>query len=148
LKSSPAFGTLNIVQKRGRKTSHSGRRRDSSSRKGRSQTVVTVEWLGLVALILIFIGLLLFDPPHSTGNQVQGTLVGGDQTSSPLGSPGRYTVRLSNGQEIDIPIARTEGSHKKRDVMLEEYETYIFKRKTYSFLRFIDQNQDRGQSGR
>lgn len=96
-------------------------------------------WVPVIILVLALFYAVMFDPPKPVGRPLSGTISGTDQ-----GRPGQpmassVSVALEDGRVVSIRPSDMEGELRKgRPVLVQENETLIFKRRTYSFVGRLD----------
>jgi hypothetical protein len=85
-----------------------------------------------------FIYALSFDPMKpALRMQIEGDIMEIVASSGGVAQDA-YRVRLSNGNIITVSGDEKKDISKGARVIVEENETLLFKRKLYSFVRFVD----------
>jgi cell division septal protein FtsQ len=92
----------------------------------------------IIVITLGFIYVSSFDPVKPAARiQIEGIILevvasSGDATQD------TYRVKLSNGNVVTVSGREKKDINKGTKVLIEESETLLFKRKIYSFIRFIE----------
>lgn len=108
--------------------------RDSEKRQGRRFFFV---WLPIIIVVILSFYVLMFDPPRPVGQPIQGT--SGDRKQSQVGESNNnaYMVILDDGRMVTIEGSLMESLKAGRRVLVQENITLIFKRKFFSFVRYL-----------
>jgi len=109
--------------------------RDSEKRQGRRFFFI---WLPVIIVLLLFFYVLVLDPPRPVGQPIPGTSKASEQ--SQLGESGMKTfmVVLDDGRTVTLDgsmMGALEAGHR---VLVQENITLIFKRKNFSFVRYLE----------
>ena len=109
--------------------------RDSEKRQGRRFFFI---WLPVIIVLLLFFYVLVLDPPRPVGQPIPGTSKASEQ--SRLGESGMKTfmVVLDDGRTVTLDgsmMGALEAGHR---VLVQENTTLIFKRKNFSFVRYLE----------
>lgn len=112
---------------------HEGGTTSQDVQKNIGVRLVALGWVGLVLGFLVF----FFDPTTTT-EEVKGTVTGWGHSQGRW-STGRtyFVVKLESGPIVN---ARAQGHvfRDKREALIAEETTALFRRKRYAFLRYID----------
>lgn len=96
-------------------------------------------WLPVIIITSIFIYTFSFDPIETDSKiLIEGTLLETSQSSTGSAGDRAYPIKLASGQIIQVSILEKEGFKKNGRLLIEESKTFIFKRKLYRFIRFVD----------
>lgn len=112
--------------------------RDSDKKQGRRFLFV---WLPIIIVAIVFFYALVFDPSRPFGQPIPGTSREAEQTRSGEAIGKTYTVVLDDGRMVKpdgLPMGSLEAG---RRVLVQESITLIFKRKSFSFVRYLEENQ-------
>ena len=121
--------------KSSRRKTASGKKSHAEARQGRRFLFV---WVPVIILVLAFFYALMFDPPRPAGPTLTGT-IGGLEEGQRGRSVESVPVTLETGRSVEVPLPEIRGSLQKgRRILVQENETLIFKRRTYSFVRWLD----------
>jgi hypothetical protein len=94
-------------------------------------------WLPIIIVVVLSFYSFAFDPSRPVGQPVSGTSREGEQTRASDDGGKTFMVVLDDGR-----LVKLEGSHMGsleagRRVLVQENVTLIFKRKSFSFVRYI-----------
>jgi hypothetical protein len=127
------------MAQRERKTSVQPKRQKKSdySDKKRLRRFLFI-YTPIIVITLGFIYALSFDPMKPASRmQIEGDIMEIVASSGGVAQDA-YRVRLSNGNIITVSGDEKKDISKGARVIVEENETLLFKRKLYSFVRFVD----------
>ena len=123
-------------KKSSRRKTESGKQSHAEARQGRRFLFV---WVPVIILVLAFFYALMFDPPRPAGPPLTGTIGGPEEGQRGRSVESIVLVTLETGRSVEVPLPEIRGSLRKgRRVLVQENETLIFKRRTYSFVRWLD----------
>ena len=108
---------------------------DAERRQGRRFLFV---WLPIIIVVLLFFYASVFDPPSPVGLPVPGTSREGDQTQSGEATGKTYMVVLDDGRMVKLDGSQMGSLEAGRRLLVQENVTLIFKRKSFSFVRYIE----------
>jgi hypothetical protein len=110
-------------------------RQDSKTRQGRRFFFI---WLPVIVVLLLFFYVLVLDPPRPIGQPLPGTSKASEQ--SHLGESGgkTYMVLLDDGRTVELEGSMMGALEAGRRVLVQENTTLIFKRKNFSFVRYLE----------
>jgi hypothetical protein len=120
----PAYKSKNLSQYR-----------DSEKRQGNRFLFV---WLPVIIVVILFFYALVFDPPRQVGKPIPGTSRVSKQAQLGESSGNAYMVVLDDGRIVSIEGSLMESLKTGRRVLVQENITLIFKRKYFSFLRYLE----------
>jgi hypothetical protein len=107
---------------------------DAERRQGRRFFFV---WLPIIIVVLLFFYGFVFDPPRPFGQPVPGTFKEGEQARSGEGIEKVYQVVLDDGRTVKLDGPHMGSIESGRRLLIQENETLIFKRKSFTFVRYI-----------
>lgn len=90
-------------------------------------------WVPLICLVIIGVYASALDSPKPTGKVMKGSVLEIKRSSQQPGSL-LYKVRLESGEDIEIPVPEKE-KPSGSEVMVEEYSTTFFKKKSYEIQK-------------
>ncbi len=108
---------------------------DAERRQGRRFLFV---WLPIIIVVLLFFYASVFDPPRTVGQPVPGTSREGDQTQSGETTGKIYMVVLDDGRMVKLDGSQMGSLEAGRRLLVQENVTLIFKRKSFTFVRYIE----------
>ena len=108
---------------------------DAEKRQGRRFLVV---WLPIIIVVVLCFYAFAFDPPRPLGQPVPG-IVSEDEQARSGGAMGRtYAVVLDDSRTIKLDGSQMGSSLEAgRRVLIQENETFLFRRTSFSFVRYI-----------
>lgn len=123
-------------KKRKSRDTESSQYRDSKQKQGRRFLFV---WLPVIIVALLFFYVVVLDPPRPVGQPLQG-ISRGDSEKATLGDSGGYAymVALDDGRVVAIEGSMMGSLKAGRRVLVQENITVIFKRKYFSFVRYLE----------
>jgi hypothetical protein len=95
-------------------------------------------WLPTIIVVVLFFYAFVFDPPKPVGQPVPGTSREGEQTRSGEATGNTYMVVLDDGRMVKLDVTQMGSLEPGRRVLIQENVTSIFKRKSFSFIRYIE----------
>jgi len=105
------------------------------SRQGRRFFFV---WLPIIILVVLLFYAFVFDPPQSVGQPVPGTFKENDQARSGENAGKAYSVVLDDGRIVKLEGTQMGPIKPGRRLLVQENMTSIFKRKSFTFVRYIE----------
>jgi len=118
-------------KKQGRKTQY----RDSQKRQGRRFLFV---WLPIILIVILSLYILVLDPSRLVGQPIPGTSRGSGQARLGESNENAYMVDLDDGRTVTIDGSLMGSLKAGRRVLVQENITLIFKRKYFSFVRYLE----------
>ena len=109
--------------------------RDSEKRQGRRFLFV---WLPIIIVVILSFYVLIFDPPRPVGKPIPGTSRDSKQAQLGESNGNAYMVVLDDGRMVTIEGSLMESLKAGRRVLVQENITLIFKRKYFSFVRYLE----------
>lgn len=109
--------------------------RDSEKRQGRRFFFV---WLPVIILVLLFFYVLVLDPPRPVGQPLPGTSRESEQARLGESAGKAYMVVLDDGRTVTLDGSLMRSLEAGRRVLVQENITLIFKRKNFSFVRYLE----------
>ena len=109
--------------------------RDPESRQGRRFFFV---WLPTIILVVLLFYAFVFDPPRPFGQPVPGTFKESEQARSGEDAGKAYSVVLDDGRIVKLEGTQIGPIEPGRRFLVQENVTSIFKRKSFTFLRYIE----------
>lgn len=108
---------------------------DAEKRQGRRFLFL---WLPIIVIVVLCFYAFAFDPPRPLGQPVPG-IVSEDEQARSGGAMGRtYTVVLDDSRTIKLDGSQMGSSLEAgRRVLIQENETLLFRRTSFSFVRYI-----------
>jgi hypothetical protein len=94
-------------------------------------------WLPIIMVVVLLFYASVFDPPRTVGQPVPGTLREGEQTGSGDATGKTYMVVLDDGRMVKLDSLQMGSLEAGRRLLVQENVTLIFKRKSFSFVRYI-----------
>ena len=87
---------------------------------------------------MLFFYVLVFDPSRPVGQPIPGTSRDSEQARLGESNGNAYMVVLDDGRMVTIEGSLMESLKAGRRVLVQENITLIFKRKHFSFLRYLE----------
>ena len=109
--------------------------RDSEKRQGRRFFLV---WLPVIIVVLLFFYVLVLDPPRPVGQPLPGTSRESEQARLGESAGIAYMVILDDGRTVTLDGSLMRSLEAGRRVLVQENITIIFKRKHFSFVRYLE----------
>jgi hypothetical protein len=94
-------------------------------------------WLPIIIVVVLLFYASVFDPPRPVGQPVPGTSREGEQTGSGDATGKTYMVVLDDGRMVKLDRLQMGSLEASRRLLVQENVTLIFKRKSFSFVRYI-----------
>ena len=120
-----------------KKTTRSKRKKTADADSVRLRRFLYL-WLPVICLALIVFYATALDPSKPTGVTAEASLVGKIKPAGAQSTSNIYTIKLGNGEETEIFIPEKKAPGPGGRIVVEEYATFIFKKKTYHYLRTLD----------
>ena len=108
---------------------------NSEKRQGRRFLFV---WLPIIIVVVLLFYASVFDPPRTVGQPVPGTSREGEQAGSGEVTGKTYMVVLDDGRMVKLDSLQMGSLEAGRRLLVQENVTLIFKRKSFSFVRYIE----------
>lgn len=108
---------------------------DAERRQGRRFIFV---WVPIIIVVVLFFYAFVFDPPRQVGQPVPGTSREGEETRSGDATGKTYMVVLDDGRMVKLDGLQMGSLEAGRRLLVQENVTLIFKRKSFSFVRYIN----------
>ncbi len=122
-------------KKQGSKGKNLSQYRDFEKRQGHRFFFV---WLPVIIVVVLSFYVLMFDPPRPVGQPMPGTSRDSKQAQLGESIGNAYMVVLDDGRMVTIEGSLMESLKAGRRVLVQENITLIFKRKYFSFVRYIE----------
>jgi hypothetical protein len=126
---------LRQQKKQGSKGKGPSQYRDSEKRQGHRFFFV---WLPVVIVVMLFFYVLVLDPPRPVGEPIPGTSRDSEQARLGESTGNAYMVVLDDGRMVTIEGSMMEPLKAGRRMLVQENITLIFKRKHFSFVRYLE----------
>jgi hypothetical protein len=108
---------------------------DSKKRQGRRFFLI---WLPVIIVFLLFFYVLVLDPPRPIGQPLPGTSRASEQAGFGDSGVKTYMVVLDDGRTVTLEGSMMGALESGRRVLVQENTTLIFKRKNFSFVRYLE----------
>ena len=95
-------------------------------------------WLPVIIFVLLFFYILVLDPPRPVGQPILGTSKNSEQARLDESAGKAYMVILDDGRIVKIDGYLMGSLEAGRRVLVQENMTLIFKRKHFSFIRYVE----------
>ncbi len=95
-------------------------------------------WLPVIILVMLFFYALVFDPPRQVGQPIRGISRVSKQAQLGESTGNAYRVVLDDGRIVTIEGSLMEPLKAGRLLLVQENITLIFKRKYFSFVRYLE----------
>jgi len=95
-------------------------------------------WLPIIILVVLLFYAFVFDPPRPFGHPVPGTFKESEQARSGEDAGKAYSVVLDDGRIVKLEGAQMGPIESGRRLLVQENVTRIFKRKSFTFVRYIE----------
>jgi len=112
--------------------------RDADKRQGRRFLYF---WVPIIIVVLVIFYALVLDPPQPLGQPIPGTSRVPEKTQSGEAIGKAYTVVLDDGRIVKLDGYQMGSIEVGRRVLVQESITLIFKRKSFSFVRYLEEKQ-------
>jgi len=123
------------LKKQASKVKGPSKYQNAERRQGRRFLFV---WLPIIIVVLLFFYASVFDPPKTVGLPVPGTAREGDQTQSGEATRKTYMVVLDDGRMVKLDGSQMGSLEAGRRLLVQENVTLIFKRRSFTFVRYIE----------
>lgn len=94
-------------------------------------------WLPVIVVVVLSFYVLMFDPPRPVGQPIPGTTKEIRQAQLGESTGNAYTVLLDDGRTVTIEGSLMDSLKAGRRVLVQENTTLIFKRKFFSFVKYL-----------
>lgn len=111
---------------------------DADKRQGRRFLFV---WLPIIIAVIVFFYAFVFDPPRPFGQPILGTSREDEQARLGEATGKAYMVILDDGRLVKIDGLQMGSLQAGHRVLVQESITLIFKRKSFSFIRYLEEKQ-------
>ena len=108
---------------------------DSERRQGRRFLFV---WLPVIIVAVLFFYALVFDPPRPVGQPIPGISRESEQARLGETAGKAYMVVLDDGRLVNLAGSQLGSFEAGRRVLVQENITLIFKKKSFSFVRYLE----------
>jgi hypothetical protein len=122
-------------KKQSTKVTGPSKHQDAERRQGRRFLFV---WLPIIIVVVLSFYVFAFDPPRPLGQPIPGTVREGDQARSGNAKGKTFMVVLDDGRIVNLVGSQMGSLEAGRRVIVQENITPIFKRKSFSFVRYIE----------
>ncbi len=95
-------------------------------------------WLPVICITLIAFYAAAFDPSKPTGSTIQATLIGKSAAGGAQSASSIFRIKLDNGEETDVFIPEKQAPSPGSRIVVEEYTTYLLKKRSYQYLRTMN----------
>jgi hypothetical protein len=112
--------------------------RDADKRQGRRFVFF---WVPIIIVVLVFFYALVLDPPQPLGQPIPGTSSVTEKTQTGEAIGKAYMVNLDDGRIVKLDGFQMESIKAGRRVLVQENNSLIFKRKSFSFVRYLEEKQ-------
>jgi hypothetical protein len=109
--------------------------RDPDRRKGRRFFFI---WLPVIILVVLFFYVLVLDPPRPVGQPIPGISKESEQARLGETAGKAFMVVLDDGRIVKLDGMQMGSLEAGRRVLVQENITLIFKRKFFSFVRYLE----------
>ncbi len=117
---------------KGKGPSHYG---DPDRRKGRRFFFI---WVPVIILVVLFFYVLVLDPPRPVGQPIPGISKESEQARLGETAGKAFMVVLDDGRIVKLDGMQMGSLEAGRRVLVQENITLIFKRKFFSFVRYLE----------
>jgi len=95
-------------------------------------------WTPIICIVLIGFYATALDPSKPTGRTMEAIVTGKDGSATgPSATSSTYRIKLQNGEETALFIPEKQAPSPSGRIVVEEYTTTLFKKKTYRYLRTL-----------
>jgi hypothetical protein len=122
-------------KKKGSRGKDSSQYRDPKKRQVRRFFFI---WIPVIIVLVLFFYVLVLDPPRQVGQPIPGTSKGSEQARLGESAGKAYMVVLDDGRTVTPDGSLMGALDAGRRVLVQENITLIFKRKYFSFVRYIE----------
>ncbi|MDD3846403.1 MAG: hypothetical protein PHC90_08580 [Syntrophorhabdaceae bacterium] len=92
-------------------------------------------WAPVILIVLIVLYAAALDPSKPTGRTMEASIIGKDVVSGGHPASSTYKVKVDNGDEAVVFIPEKQAPPSYARIVLQEYSTTLFKKKTYKYLK-------------
>jgi hypothetical protein len=92
-------------------------------------------WAPIIVIVLVGFYAVALDPAKPTGRMMEASIVGKEPTAGGQSSSAMFRVRVDNGEEAVIFIPEKQAPTPPGRIVVEEYTTTLFKKRTYRYLK-------------
>jgi hypothetical protein len=107
---------------------------DAEKRQGRRFLFV---WVPIIVIVVLLFYAFVFDPPRPVGEPIPGTLKEVDQAKSGEVSEKAYSVILDDGRLVKLDGFQMGSKESGKRLLVQENVSLLFKRKSFSFVKYI-----------
>ncbi len=97
-------------------------------------------WVPVICIVLIAFYAATLDPSKPTGRTAEANLVGNSASGGPQSTSSTFRIKLDNGEETEVFIPEKQVPPPGSRIVVEEYTTSLLKKKTYRYLRTVNNN--------
>jgi hypothetical protein len=126
---------LKRQKKQGSKGKMPSHYRDSGERQGRRFLFI---WLPIIIVVMLSLYVLVLEPSRTVGQPISGTSKSSGPARLGESNENAYMVVLDDGRTVMIDGSLMESLKADRRVLVQENITLIFKRKYFSFVRYLE----------
>jgi hypothetical protein len=109
--------------------------RDPDRRKGRRFFFI---WVPVIILVVLFFYVLVLDRPRPVGQPIPGISKESEQARLGETAGKAFMVVLDDGRIVKLDGMQMGSLEAGRRVLVQENITLIFKRKFFSFVRYLE----------
>jgi hypothetical protein len=109
--------------------------RDPDRRKGRRFFFI---WVPVIILVVLFFYVLVLDPPRPVGQPIPGISKESEQARLGETAGKAFMVVLDDCRIVKLDGMQMGSLEAGRRVLVQENITLIFKRKFFSFVRYLE----------
>jgi len=95
-------------------------------------------WLPVICIVLIAFYAAVLDPSKPTGRTIETILIGKSASGGPQSTSSTFRIKPDNGEEAEVFIPEKQVPPPGSRIVVEEYATSLLKKKTYQYLRTIN----------
>lgn len=125
----------NKKKKQTAKVKASPKDRNAEERRGRRFFFV---WVPVIIGVVVCFYIVVFDPPRTVGQPTPGTVMAAEKAGSGETDGKTYTVVLDDGRTVKLEGFQMSSIAPGKRLLVQENVTLIFKRRSFSFVRYID----------
>jgi hypothetical protein len=122
-------------KRQGSKGKSPSKYRDSERRQGRRFVFV---WLPAIVVVVLFFYAFVFDPPRPAGQPIPGISRDSEQARFGETAGKAYMAVLDDGRVVNLAGSQMGSLEAGRRVLVQENTTLIFKKKSFSFVRYLE----------
>ncbi|HNY70723.1 MAG: hypothetical protein WBJ54_13320 [Syntrophorhabdus sp.] len=94
-------------------------------------------WVPIIIIVLLFFYAFVFDPPRSVGEPIPGTVQEDGQERSSGVTEKIYSVVLDDGRIVKLDGFQMSSKESGKRLLVQENVSLLFKRKSFSFVKYI-----------